>query len=205
MLATICAELLLAGREAPLALELWHSLVLLLILLLVSLWLLPRDNGLLATLDLPPAVGPSPPVAGPQTETSRGAGWPGRDGAPALSVTEQAWLEALRDFMDSQQGYHQSELTIRRLGEQLGIPEHRLRRLINQHLGHRNFSDYLNSYRLAEAAARLADPAQQELPVLTIALGVGYASLTPFNRAFKARFGQTPSAWRSDPRADEGG
>jgi AraC-like DNA-binding protein len=46
-------------------------------------------------------------------------------------------------------------------------------------------------------AARLADPAQDHLPVLTIALDCGYGSIGPFNRAFKARFGVTPSQYRN--------
>jgi AraC-like DNA-binding protein len=197
MLATVCAELLLGERQAPLVLELWHSLFLLLILLLASLWLLPRNDSLSATLDLPHNAG-SPKSA------KKDAGSPAREAAPELSFQEQNWLEELRDFMETRQGYHQPELTIRLLGVRLNIPEHRLRRLINRHLGFRNFSDYLNSYRLTEAAARLADPAQGELPVLSIALDVGYASLTPFNRAFKARFGVTPSAWRSNRVAGSG-
>jgi AraC-like DNA-binding protein len=32
--------------------------------------------------------------------------------------------------------------------------------------------------------------------VLTIALEVGYGSIGPFNRAFKERFGVTPTAYR---------
>ena len=114
----------------------------------------------------------------------------------ALSATEQGWLSALQQHMDQQHGYRTPELTIRSLGEQLAIPEHQLRRLINQHLGYRNFSDYLNHYRIAEASRRLADPEQERLPILTIALDVGYASLTPFNRAFKSRHQLTPTAYR---------
>jgi AraC-like DNA-binding protein len=34
------------------------------------------------------------------------------------------------------------------------------------------------------------------LPVLSIALEVGYGSIGPFNRAFKARMGMTPSRFR---------
>jgi hypothetical protein len=37
--------------------------------------------------------------------------------------------------------------------------------MINQRLGHRNFSSFVNGYRLAEATAALADPAQADVPV----------------------------------------
>jgi AraC-like DNA-binding protein len=88
-------------------------------------------------------------------------------------------------------------LGIAGLAREMGTHEHRLRRAINRHLGYRNFSDFLHDYRLNEAAARLADPAQSHLPVLTIALDCGYGSIGPFNRAFKARYGITPGQFRN--------
>jgi AraC-like DNA-binding protein len=92
--------------------------------------------------------------------------------------------------------YRQDGLTIAQLAERLGMPEYRLRRLINQALGYRNFNSFLNVYRIADAKAALADPAQAEVPVLTIALDAGFSSLGPFNRAFKAETGMTPSEFR---------
>lgn len=92
--------------------------------------------------------------------------------------------------------YRQTGLTIRTLADQLGHTEHRLRKLINGHLGFRNFSAFLNSYRIPEARAMLADADEVRTPVLTIALDLGYGSLGPFNRAFKAETGMTPTQYR---------
>ena len=92
--------------------------------------------------------------------------------------------------------YRRSGLTISALSESLGHPEHRLRRLINGPLGFRNFSAFLNSYRIPEAQQILADPDKVRKPVLTLALELGYGSLGPFNRAFKASTGQTPTEFR---------
>ena len=92
--------------------------------------------------------------------------------------------------------YHEAGLTIASLAVRLGIPEYRLRRLINTKLGYRNFNQMLHAYRIAEASAALADPAQRRLPILTIALSVGYQSINPFNRAFRDLKGMTPSAFR---------
>ena len=58
-------------------------------------------------------------------------------------------------------------------------------------------NQYLNQYRIAEAARRLQDPAEINLPISTIALDVGYASLSSFNKAFKEVHGVTPSIYRS--------
>ena len=54
--------------------------------------------------------------------------------------------------------------------------------------------DYTRRRRLEVAAQRLA--AQPRLSVLEVALSVGFASNEAFARAFKVRFGATPTAWR---------
>ena len=82
------------------------------------------------------------------------------------------------------------------------MPEHRLRRLINQGLGHRHFSAFLNAYRVADAKQVLADPRQSDVPILTIAMDVGFQSIGPFNRAFKAATGRTPGEFRREKLAD---
>jgi AraC-like DNA-binding protein len=92
--------------------------------------------------------------------------------------------------------HRQDGLTIGGLAEKLGVPEYRLRRLINQALGYRNFNSFLNDHRISEVKAALLDPAQAEVPVLTLALDAGFSSLGPFNRAFKAETGMTPSQFR---------
>ena len=84
--------------------------------------------------------------------------------------------------------YGEHGLTITRLAEMLHIKEYKLRRIINGEFGYRNFNDFLNQHRVAEAARRLIAPETRRLPVLTIALDVGYSSLGPFNRAFKQQF-----------------
>jgi AraC-like DNA-binding protein len=105
-------------------------------------------------------------------------------------------LAALRREMEEHRAYREDALSIAALAARLGVPEYRLRRLINQSLGHRNFNAFLNGYRLDEAAAALADVSQADVPILTIGLDAGFQSVTSFNRAFKARTGMSPSAFR---------
>ncbi|MDR3509060.1 MAG: AraC family transcriptional regulator [Caulobacteraceae bacterium] len=125
---------------------------------------------------------------------------PARPTAP-----DPALLVALERAMTYERIYRRDGLTIGDLAQSLGLPEYRLRRLINHALGYRNFSSFLNHYRLAEVTAALADPGQAATPILTIALDAGFSSLGPFNRAFKARFGLTPSAYRRANGGDGGG
>ncbi|GIL02071.1 MAG: transcriptional regulator [Alphaproteobacteria bacterium] len=88
-------------------------------------------------------------------------------------------------------------LSIGSLGALVAIPEHRVRRLINQGLGYRNFAAFLNDHRIDEARRRLADPARAREQVITIAFELGYASLAPFNRAFRERVGMSPTEFRA--------
>jgi AraC family transcriptional regulator len=55
--------------------------------------------------------------------------------------------------------------------------------------------DYLRRRRLEVAAVRLV--AQPRVPVLHVALSVGFGSAEAFTRAFKLRFGCSPTAWRA--------
>ena len=105
-------------------------------------------------------------------------------------------VDALMRLMADERIYRHDNVTIGALATRLGIPEYRLRRLINQRLGYRNFNVFLNNHRIEEAKAALADPTQAEVPVITIAMDAGFQSLGPFNRAFKATTGVTPTEYR---------
>ncbi|WP_298244565.1 helix-turn-helix domain-containing protein [uncultured Bradyrhizobium sp.] len=118
-------------------------------------------------------------------------------GQPAVEdAADQKLVDALMRLMADERIYRQENITIGVLAGRLKIPEYRLRRLINQRLGYRNFNVFLNNHRIEEAKAALADPAQAEVPVITIAMDAGFQSLGPFNRAFKAVTGVTPSEYR---------
>jgi AraC-like DNA-binding protein len=114
----------------------------------------------------------------------------------ADDVADQKLVAALMRLMADERIYRQENITIGVLAGRLKIPEYRLRRLINQRLGYRNFNVFLNNHRIEEAKAALADPTQAEVPVITIAMDAGFQSLGPFNRAFKAVTGVTPTEYR---------
>ena len=134
-----------------------------------------------------PAAGLAPlPIVPPQSRPAM------TDPGPA----DRGLVAALERLMTVDRAYRQDGLTIGALAQRMGLPEYRLRRLINQALGYRNFNSFLNDYRLREAKAALADPDQAAVPVLTIALDAGFNSLGPFNRAFKTDTGLTPSEYR---------
>ncbi len=120
----------------------------------------------------------------------------------ATDLAEDRLAESLQHAMAVERIYRSEDLSIASLAARLCVPEYRLRRLINQRLGHRNFNTFVNGFRLAEAMAALADPSKRELPVLTIALTAGFQSIGPFNRAFKAATGLTPTEFRKQKLAE---
>ncbi|MDM4768517.1 helix-turn-helix domain-containing protein [Pelomonas sp. SE-A7] len=121
---------------------------------------------------------------------------------PPVDAEERAQAEQMRQRVEAEGLFRQEELGIGQLADRLGLPEYRLRRLINQQLGHRNFNAFINGFRLAAARAALADPARREESILAIALEAGFGSIGPFNRAFKAETGLTPSEFRRQALAD---
>ncbi|MCC2616611.1 helix-turn-helix domain-containing protein [Aestuariibacter halophilus] len=92
--------------------------------------------------------------------------------------------------------YRQNGLSVSALAEQLDVPAHQLRKVINNELGFDNFTHFINSYRIPAVCEVLKDPSQSGVPILTIALEAGFNSIAPFNRAFKHNMGDTPRAYR---------
>jgi AraC-like DNA-binding protein len=145
-----------------------------------------------AVISAAPSV---PAAATPEPGASPGPG-------PLPDPAEDRLADALQRLMAVDRAYRSEDLSIAALAARLAVPEYRLRRLINQRLGHRNFNAFVNGFRLAEAMGALADPGKSELPVLTIALTAGFQSIGPFNRAFKLATGLTPTEFRKQKLAD---
>ena len=112
------------------------------------------------------------------------------------SGIEPALLNRLEHLMMAERAYRREGMTIGSLAALMSLPEYRLRQIINEGLGHRNFNAFLNRYRIDEAKGGLADVSQKDVSVLTIAMDAGFQSLGPFNRAFKADTGLTPTEFR---------
>ncbi len=107
----------------------------------------------------------------------------------------------LIDGMENQLLFKEHGLSINKLAIQLGTQEHRLRSLINQGMGYRNFSTFLSSYRIEYAKHLLSDPKKARLPILSISLDSGFTSLQTFNRVFKEHESCAPSFFRKQALA----
>jgi AraC-like DNA-binding protein len=149
----------------------------------------------------PPA---SPAVVAAAANPSGGAAAAAQIGlgpVDARDAVAPLLLRRLDNLMTVDLVYRREGLTIGALAARLDLPEHRLRKVINEGLGYRNFNAFLNRYRIDEAKAALSDSSQRDVPVLTIAMDAGFQSIGPFNRAFKADTGMTPTEFRRDALA----
>lgn len=133
-------------------------------------------------------------------------GWrQAHDPAPPLSeeaprdwhAQGSAWLTAMREG----DWARDPDLTVAALARRLGTNSGHLSRALNE--GHGGFADAVARVRAEAVAARL--DAGEAGDLLTVALDAGFGSKASFNRAFKSRFGMTPSAYRtrrvSDPES----
>lgn len=112
-----------------------------------------------------------------------------------ISPVQRALIGRINAAM-SEKLWEREGLTLSQMAQALDTQEHRLRSAINQGMGHRNFSSFINGYRIARAKELLSNPSLAERTVLSVAYDVGFASLGPFNRAFREATGQTPTEYR---------
>jgi AraC-like DNA-binding protein len=106
-------------------------------------------------------------------------------------------IEKIQSVMLDQELYRQEKLTIGQLAAAIGEQEYKVRKVINQEMGYRNFIDFTNSYRIKEATDLLKDRSKTELTILEIAYKTGFNSIGPFNRSFKQATGLTPTDYRN--------
>ena len=86
-----------------------------------------------------------------------------------------------------------AELDLATLANVAHFSEFHFHRLFRA-LSGENLGDYIRRRRLELSAVRLRS--QLRVPVLDVALGVGFGSAEAFARAFRARFGCSPTEWR---------
>lgn len=89
------------------------------------------------------------------------------------------------------------DLKVGDLARRLGEPEYRITRCITSVLGFANFNRLINHHRITRARHMLTASEHCADSILTIAYECGFASIGPFNRAFKDEVGMTPRAFRA--------
>lgn len=104
-------------------------------------------------------------------------------------------LARLRRAMESERVFLRSDLTLTELAAELGLPRNQLSQIVNERCG-LTFTDYLNSFRVAEAERLMNEPALAHVTVDAVGDRSGFNSRSAFYSAFKRKTGLTPAAFR---------
>ena len=116
-------------------------------------------------------------------------------GATEKAFEGAADVAALEAFMGETHPHLTAGLTIDALSDQIGWDPLRLSEVIRQGFGVSYF-DFINARRVEEVKALMADPRNQRITLLSLAMDAGFGSKSAFNEAFKRHVGQSPSQYR---------
>jgi transcriptional regulator GlxA family with amidase domain len=94
-------------------------------------------------------------------------------------------------------------LSAERVGLALCITAHQVHRLLEETT--KTFFEHVLERRLIESHQLLTDPANAALTVADIALRTGFADRSHFHRAFRTRFGDTPTGVREAAARENAG
>jgi AraC-like DNA-binding protein len=115
-------------------------------------------------------------------------------GRPTIVDSQDPLITNLLERMQDERLDADHDIRVAKLADMVGLPEHSLRKKINKQLGYRNFNQFVNRYRIEEAGQRLNH--QPTIPILSVALDVGFRSISSFNTAFQGQFGMSPTEYR---------
>jgi AraC-like DNA-binding protein len=97
--------------------------------------------------------------------------------------------------MAEKKPYMDPELNLEQLASQVGLRPKFLSRVLNESL-HKNFFDFVNSYRIEEAKRLFTDPPDPKITVLEVLYQCGFNSKSSFNTLFRRYTGMTPTGYR---------
>jgi len=118
-----------------------------------------------------------------------------------LSATRaQEIHRQLLKTMEQDRAFLDENLTLFKLAKMLNTTPNYLSQVINN-IEHRNFFDYINSFRIEAVKQRINSKACEHLTLAAIAFDCGFNSKTSFNRAFKKFTGQTPTKYKIENRS----
>jgi ligand-binding sensor domain-containing protein/AraC-like DNA-binding protein len=110
-------------------------------------------------------------------------------------------IKKLTYLMEIEAVYRDSEISLQSLAEKLSITPHLLSQVLNEKLN-RNFSDFINYYRIEEARKILQTPAGEGRKVASVAFDVGFNTTVAFYNAFRKYTGMTPAQYKKKKKTD---
>ncbi|MCI5044810.1 MAG: AraC family transcriptional regulator [Aquisalinus sp.] len=120
--------------------------------------------------------------------------------AVTLAASDEALAARILAALERDQLFTTPDLKMADLAAAVGEQEYKVTSCITGQLGYRNFNQLINARRVDHAKQILISTEQAGRSILSVALDCGFNSIGPFNRAFKAQTGMTPSAFRANRR-----
>lgn len=102
---------------------------------------------------------------------------------------------SLDELMEREKIFLDNEINLAKLAAKLDTTPHILSATINKS-ANKNFSNYINDYRIKEAKQILTDPDKHRYTMLQVAYDAGFNSKTVFNTYFKKSTGLSPTAFK---------
>lgn len=115
---------------------------------------------------------------------------------------ETALAARIERLVIAEQLYLEADLKVAGLAKRLHEPDYKVTRALTGALGAKNFNQFINRHRIEHAKTMLERGEGNS--ILDVGLASGFASIGPFNRAFKALVGVTPRQYRAGLGGDIG-
>lgn len=109
-------------------------------------------------------------------------------------------IDRVRHAMDGDKVFLKKNLNLEQFSERVDLPAKEVSAVINKHFG-TNFFEFVNSYRVEEAKALLADAKNADMTILDILLQSGFNSKSAFHRFFSRLVGMSPTEYRKQTQA----
>lgn len=104
-------------------------------------------------------------------------------------------FDQITDLMQNQKMYKEPQLTRERLATTIGTNRTYLSTVIKEKTG-MGYQQFINSYRINEAARILSDASMMDYPLKQIWSELGFSSASTFYKLFIQQLGITPSVYR---------
>ncbi|MEI1279791.1 helix-turn-helix domain-containing protein [Leptospira venezuelensis] len=104
------------------------------------------------------------------------------------------FLSKIRNYMESEKPYKDSEFSIDLLSENTEIPRFYITQILSETL-ETNFYNFVNEYRIKDIISVLENISEERPNFLRLALEYGFNSKSTFNTSFKKVTGKTPTQY----------
>ena len=105
-------------------------------------------------------------------------------------------MVVLKKLFSSEELFLDPTISLTKVAEKIVSSPRDVSRAINENEG-KNFSEFINHYRIQKAKTLLVDSKYTHEKIATIAYDCGFGNVTSFNLAFKSETQLTPSQYRN--------